>query len=95
MAKSRLLYGAGGSRLGSLEERSIPFADAFHGDTTDEWKSALKQCSAILWFLPAVCTDEIDPADAGYGRHFRVFVGHATDDWLMKENNIRLWVRTS
>ena len=58
-----------GFSLGAPDEQ---FADNMHGQATDEFKSVLmKERNALLWLLPAECTDETQPVDAGYGRDFQ------------------------
>lgn len=69
----------------------ILFADNIHGQTTDEFKSVLlKQCNTLLRLLPAGCTDEIQPVDAGYGRIFKVHVDKALDKGLLDADHVEL-----
>lgn len=59
-------------------EQFILFVDNLHGHTTDEFKKfLLEQCDTLLWLLPADCTDEVRPIDAGYGCLLKVHVGKA------------------
>ena len=65
-----------GSSLGAPDELFIVFTDNLHGQTTDEFQIVLMhQCNTFLSHLPAGCTNETQPRDAGYGRLFKVRVG--------------------
>ena len=45
----------------------------------------------LLWHLPAGCTDEVQPIDAGYGRLLKVYTGQALDEWLGHGENLQKW----
>ena len=65
------------------------FADNLHGQNTDEFKRMLMpQCNALLWLLPAGCTDEIQHIDAGYGHLLKVQLRKALDKWLMDADHV-------
>ena len=81
-----------GSIHGTPDKQFFLFNDNLHGQTTDEFKSlTMPLCKAILWILPAGCTDEIQPIDAGYGRLVLVHVGKAIDQWLLDADHVELW----
>ena len=68
------------------------FADNLVAQTTDDVESVLMpQSNTSLRLLPAGCTDEIQPIDAGYGRLVLVHVGKAIDQWLLDADHVELW----
>ncbi|CAM9727654.1 unnamed protein product [Ectocarpus sp. 6 AP-2014] len=74
------------------EEQSLLLADNLHGQTTEEFHQYLhKECNTLLWHLPAGCTDEVQPIDAGYGRRLKVAVGVQLDKWLESGDSLQKW----
>ena len=72
--------------------QSLLLMDNLHGQTTEEFKTYLhKFCNTLLWHLPAGCTDEVQPIDAGYGRLLKVYTGQALDEWLGHGENLQKW----
>ena len=72
--------------------QSLLLMDNLHGQTTAEFKMYLhKFCNTLLWHLPAGCTDEVQPIDAGYGRLLKVYTGQALDEWLGHGENLQKW----
>ena len=70
------------------KELSVLLGDTLHGQTADEFRDyLLKEFNTILWLLPAGCTDEVQPIDAGYGRRLKFAVGQQLDMWLEHEKN--------
>ena len=68
------------------------FADNLVAQTTDDVESVLMpQSNTSLRLLPAGCTDEIQPIDAGYGRLLKVHVGKALAKWLLDADHVELW----
>ena len=41
--------------------------------------------------MPAGCTDEVQPIDAGYGRRLKDAVGQQLDMWLEHGENVAKW----
>ena len=67
--------------------QSLLLMDNVHGQTMEEFKTYLQRfCNTLPWHLPAGCTDEVPPIDAGYGWLLKVYTGQALDEWLGQES---------
>ena len=44
--------------------------------------------------MPPNYTDEVQPIDRGFGRHVKMYMGKAMDDWLMSDENLERWEST-
>ncbi|CAB1099646.1 unnamed protein product [Ectocarpus sp. CCAP 1310/34] len=76
--------------------RSILIMENLHAQTTDEFKEYLaKHCNTLAWYGPSVCTDEVQPVDAGAGRFLKVEVGRQLDMWLEQSDNLERWETAS
>lgn len=45
-----------------------------------------------MHYLPAGCTDEVQPIDAGVGRLLKTYIGDELDMWLAEPANLQEWV---
>ena len=69
--------------------QNLLLMDNLHGQTTEVVPTYLhKVCNMLLWHLPAGCTDEVQPIDAGYGRRLKVNTGQALDEWFRHGDNL-------
>ena len=79
------------SSLGAPDAQFIVFVDDLHGLPRRSSKSLMHQFNTSLSRLPAGCTDELQPIDAGYGRIFKVGVGNALHKWVRNADHVELW----
>eukprot|EP00903_Cladosiphon_okamuranus_P021062 g19348.t1 len=74
------------------DEQTVLLADNLHGQTSEKFREYLyKECNTLLWLLPAGCTDELQPVDAGMGRRMKTGMGRQLDSWLEHGENLQQW----
>lgn len=73
-------------------EQSILYMDNPHGHTMDRFLKFLNgDCNTTGYFLPACCTDELQPVDAGHGRLVKVDVRMGLGKWPEQGANLEEW----
>ena len=73
-------------------EEFVLLCDNLTAQTSEDFKSAVKNINGIVWYGLPGATDIWQPVDAGYGWLLKKLTAKAQNDWLELEENLDTWM---
>lgn len=78
--------------VGKSGEEKVIFADNVTFQQEKQFHGACRrELNAIVYLLPEIHSDKIQPIDAGCGVMFKTKMGEEMDEWFESEDNLELW----